>query len=843
MKKRGPSKPFSSPGGKEAWREMILGQLPTHKVYVEPYAGSATIFFAKAKTASEREVLADINPEIIETYKFLRDGTDKDFTWMRAQTWQWDPSTFRELKSSSPRSTRKRAYRYKYLNLFSKRGEGLEIATTERARANTGKRFLDDLELYRERLEGVELRNEDGLDVLEEFDGADTLSYLDPPWKKVAAGIGWEDFDAADFAKRVTSLKSRMIVSFQGELELGESWSSVEVEASLGGIGRASKQRIFVNFDATKKSWFDAHYDCYQGGSHTHWLKREDRTTEFDGPHAHLFLIGARVFITEYGGEHLHSFADSEGTYTDPGSPSEHQHSIVIDERAHETELGGMHVHELLDVMSSFDGLHQHQIKVGEETLASLSPGQFWALFRRHAAKSAPAPKFTYPSDREAPGAFIERRTAKGIELIFGTKLDGAACIWSIDITRKAGDAGPFVSPLGDGWRRSIIDQQLAATQLEKLSTDERPLEDVVLDRVVVEMGVQTQDLREFFLRDGNFYSGRLLLERSSGAWTASLSKSDAPLVSVIDGIELPAKRSLLPASLERSIPDALRFWEGKSSHREFVASKVLEHVRVVDKQLTRCESKIIPAPEPPQLPSFELAKACARWGDGAEPVRVSAEMSKRVDVVKLATKLKRAGKPFMVEWPNTVEAQDALAELGPVFRAKHDPRIIYVASAPLLARPDFERVLDLRRVAELEKSLPQRTVELAKVSSDEERFVLGIVLEPRTADDPDLQDDFYTVPEIRKACHGYMEKHGNAGLMHRTIVNDKIKVLENWLAPVDFEIDAPNGPRKILQGTWLIGFGIRDDEIWTKVKDGTYRGPSLGGFARREPRGQRNAN
>ena len=104
-----------------------------------------------------------------------------------------------------------------------------------------------------------------------------------------------------------------------------------------------------------------------------------------------------------------------------------------------------------------------------------------------------------------------------------------------------------------------------------------------------------------------------------------------------------------------------------------------------------------------------------------------------------------------------------------------------------------------------------------------EERYILGVVLEP---DEVDSQGDTISAEEIRQAAHGYMQDFGNVGLQHQTFVNDKIKILETYIAPVDFEI----GGQQVKAGTWLMAFRVLDDSIWKAIKEGLLTGLSIGG-------------
>ena len=168
VEKRGISKPLSSPGGKEAWRGLLLERVPDHRVYVEPFAGSATLLFAKAR--SEIEVLADTNADIINVYTFLRDGSDADFEWMREQDFDPSETRFDLLSKAKFRSRRERAYRTKYLNLHGAQGDSTRFHHNSRA---NGAQFKRHLERYRERLEGVKLFHADAMEVVKRTPAGD----------------------------------------------------------------------------------------------------------------------------------------------------------------------------------------------------------------------------------------------------------------------------------------------------------------------------------------------------------------------------------------------------------------------------------------------------------------------------------------------------------------------------------------------------------------------------------------------------------------------------------------------------------------------------------------------
>ena len=121
-----------------------------------------------------------------------------------------------------------------------------------------------------------------------------------------------------------------------------------------------------------------------------------------------------------------------------------------------------------------------------------------------------------------------------------------------------------------------------------------------------------------------------------------------------------------------------------------------------------------------------------------------------------------------------------------------------------------------------LEKRIP-----LLKTA--EERYVLGIVLEPETVD---AQKDIYAAAEIREAAHTFMEQYQNVGFMHQSSLNGRVKILESYLAPTSFEISGVH----VHKGTWLLALRVLDDQLWEQIKTGELTGLSMGGSAARLP-------
>jgi len=63
--------PFRYASGKFYARKLILKYLPPHNSYIEPFAGGASIFFAKEKVSYN--LLNDLDCELINVYRIIKE--------------------------------------------------------------------------------------------------------------------------------------------------------------------------------------------------------------------------------------------------------------------------------------------------------------------------------------------------------------------------------------------------------------------------------------------------------------------------------------------------------------------------------------------------------------------------------------------------------------------------------------------------------------------------------------------------------------------------------------------------------------------------------------------------
>jgi len=116
----------------------------------------------------------------------------------------------------------------------------------------------------------------------------------------------------------------------------------------------------------------------------------------------------------------------------------------------------------------------------------------------------------------------------------------------------------------------------------------------------------------------------------------------------------------------------------------------------------------------------------------------------------------------------------------------------------------------------------------------EKEVRVYGIVSKPEV---PDAEGTVISAEEIEQANDLFMREFQTIGLMHAQAITEKVKILQNVIAPVDIEFPLPDGATKLItKGTWYQQLFTDDEELVGKIRRGEITGLSIGGYAKKVP-------
>jgi DNA adenine methylase len=182
--------PIKRHGGKAYLARRIIARMPPHRTYSEPFLGGGSVLLNKPP--AEREVAGDVDGPLIDLWRAIQEGppfltrvdglSNNEATFADATRWL----------ASSDRHVR--ALGFLVRSRFSRGGLGLDFAWSERLRGkrrpggpipgdvNAWETIQAELPRIAERVAHVEFHCRPALELIRDYDGPDTLFYVDPPY-------------------------------------------------------------------------------------------------------------------------------------------------------------------------------------------------------------------------------------------------------------------------------------------------------------------------------------------------------------------------------------------------------------------------------------------------------------------------------------------------------------------------------------------------------------------------------------------------------------------------------------------------------------------------------------
>lgn len=113
------------------------------------------------------------------------------------------------------------------------------------------------------------------------------------------------------------------------------------------------------------------------------------------------------------------------------------------------------------------------------------------------------------------------------------------------------------------------------------------------------------------------------------------------------------------------------------------------------------------------------------------------------------------------------------------------------------------------------------------KLASDEQRIVWGEVYVPNV---PDTDGEFMDSDSIREMAYKFMKnlKLKMIDTTHNNQVVDGATVVESFIAR--------KGDPDFIEGAWVVGVHVPNDDVWSGIKSGKYNGFSMEALVSKTP-------
>lgn len=246
-------------GGKYYLRHELLELMPPHHTYVEPFFGGGQFFFFKPP--SKREIINDSNPHLMQMWETIK-LTPKPLIDILQKT-PYDESSFDGARYSSiSGSPEEHAAKTFILYRQSLGGRGKSFGKSSHNRLRRGmpdneSAWLSAIDLIApnsSRLDKVDISIGNALDILRNYDGDDSLFYLDPPYlpeTRVSKLVYENEMGFAEhehLLQTIIGLKGKVMLSgYESPLydQYLQGWKRTEINVPNNAAGGIKKKRSF----------------------------------------------------------------------------------------------------------------------------------------------------------------------------------------------------------------------------------------------------------------------------------------------------------------------------------------------------------------------------------------------------------------------------------------------------------------------------------------------------------------------------------------------------------------------------------------------------------------------
>jgi len=246
------------PGGKTKLKKEIIKYIPPHKVYVEPFVGGGSVFFAKEP--AEKEVINDIDKDLVRFYRYFK---RRDVSVKRCDM-RPSRERFNRYKTQKPKTPQQYVCSYLYRNKWSY--------------AKAGKSFLDKAQVcggnsrnagiksitpeHKKRFSGVKIENKDFKQVVKENDSKNTFIYMDPPYPDTY-DYGKPAVDPDEVCKLAAKAKGKVLISYNDHpavrkaakkygLKIKRIRTRYTMGSDMSDGGRVVTELLISNYDMDK---------------------------------------------------------------------------------------------------------------------------------------------------------------------------------------------------------------------------------------------------------------------------------------------------------------------------------------------------------------------------------------------------------------------------------------------------------------------------------------------------------------------------------------------------------------------------------------------------------------
>jgi DNA adenine methylase len=256
-------------GGKWMIAPWIIENLPSHRVYVEPFGGGGSVLLRKPR--SYAEVYNDLDGEMVNLFRVARDHGEALKEKLCLTPFSRDEFEISYIGSECAIEQARRTVVRCFMGFGSAAASGRATGFRNNSNrsgttpAHDWANYPKALEQTIQRLQGVVIENKDALALIQQTDSEDTLFYCDPPYPKGTRSDGGDDYkfemtdsDHIEFLDLVKSLRGMVVISGYACSLYDDAlagWETVDKDTLSDGAGKRV-ERLWISPKSSKGRLF-----------------------------------------------------------------------------------------------------------------------------------------------------------------------------------------------------------------------------------------------------------------------------------------------------------------------------------------------------------------------------------------------------------------------------------------------------------------------------------------------------------------------------------------------------------------------------------------------------------
>ena len=235
-------------GNKLYLRKFIIDHFPKElpPTYIEPFCGSASIFFNIKKNTFQNYIINDFDTDVINYFNLVKNASLNSFDYPLKE----EIDTLDKLKCFFDKPINDLTESYKLIHYRIKFNTGYCNKPVRKSKEiymnRTPYQLLNKLEFYKTKLNKVKILNNDYIELIKQYKDEDVFFFLDPPYENTTTptnNYGYNDIDLSILFELLKDVKGKWLITLNDSAKIRELAKPYKVIEYMAGGNTWKKQK------------------------------------------------------------------------------------------------------------------------------------------------------------------------------------------------------------------------------------------------------------------------------------------------------------------------------------------------------------------------------------------------------------------------------------------------------------------------------------------------------------------------------------------------------------------------------------------------------------------------